>query len=336
MDNLINVNSMRLLKQLSETFGPSTAEEGIIEIISGVLKPNYQTIVTPHKNLIVYKDHPNPKKTIVFQSHMDELGFRPYRYLADGFIQLTPMGGVPSSVSNQCIVFWPSGVRGVLVVRSDSKPATFFADVGAKDAEEAMNMVPYHSNGAYGGVIMEESPTQLMGKSFDDRAGCAAITIALKELEDSLENRVIGVFTAREETGNWPVTELYRAIHEKDMLPDLIVNVECCPGGPTPGDPDPLAELRKGIALVNMDASYEPDAEICLFMQQLAIKHKILNQHMAVRDGSGELGRLALGFGVAGYPLTIPVRYMHSPHSVMAKRDFAACVEMILNISRYY
>jgi endoglucanase len=183
---------------------------------------------------------------------------------------------------------------------------------------------------------MEESPSQLMGKSFDDRAGCAAIVSVLRSWAEETRNRLVGVFTAREETGNWPVAELYRTMHELDLMPDLIVNVECCPGGPTPGEPTPMAKVGDGIVLVNMDASYEPDPTLCLFMNNLAETQKIKNQHMAIRDGSGELGRLALAFGVAGYPLTIPVRYMHFPHSVMAKTDFQACIDMIKAIGLIY
>ena len=97
-----------------------------------------------------------------------------------------------------------------------------------------------------------------------------------------------------------------------------------------------MANLGDGIVLVNMDASYEPDPEVCLFMQNLAELKKIRSQHMAIRAGSGELGRLALGFGVAGYPLTIPARYMHFPHSVISKFDFQACIQMIREIAREY
>ncbi|MBN1356138.1 hypothetical protein JXA40_07700 [bacterium] len=325
-----------LLKNLSEAFGPSTLEDEVIRLIRKELEPDYHCLRTPHKNLLVYRDQKDPERTIVFQAHTDELGVRPYRYDPDGFIKLTPMGGIPKDVANHMIRFYPTHVRGVLVVRRERNQTAFFADVGAKNDAEAMKMVPYHSNGAYADVEMQESPTQLMGKSLDDRAGCAAIVSVMKTWPRESRNRIIGVFTAREETGNWPVTELYRNMLEINLLPDLIVNVECCPGGPTPGDPNPLAEVGKGIVLVNMDASYEPDSEICRFMEMLARKWRIPSQHMAVREGSGELGRLALGFGVAGYPITIPARYMHCPHSVISKHDFMACIRMIRKIAEDY
>ncbi len=327
---------LALLRKLSEAFGPSTVEDKVIDIIQSELVRDYSFLKTPHKNLIAYRKQEKFDKTIIFQAHMDEVGFRPFRYLPNGFIELTPTGGVPRDVTNQMVVFHPAGVHGVLVISEVDRRPVYFVDIGAKDAKEALKMVPHHANGAYMEVLMEESATQIKGKSFDDRAGCAAIVSVLKDWPLTARNRVIGVFTAREETGNWPVTELYRVLMDHRLEPDLIVNVECCPGGPIPGELHALANIGDGIVLVNMDASYEPDPDICRFMETLAQDKKIHSQHMAVRDGSGELGRLALGFGVAGYPLTIPCRYMHYPHSVIAKNDYIACIRMIQEIAEIY
>ncbi len=334
MEQEQKIQAMKLLKILSEAFGPSTMEDSIIQIIRDEFSDDFSSWVTPHKNLIIYPRKSDFEKTVVFQAHLDELGVRPYRYRDDGFIELTPTGGIPRGISNHRIVFRPGGVRGVLIEQKGERKRHLFADIGAKDSDEAKKLVPYHANGAFLSVPFETSDTHLMGKSLDDRAGCAAIVSAFKKGAALGPNRVVGVFTAREETGNWPVDELYMAMKKLHILPDLIVNVECCPGGPVPGNPDPLAEVGKGIVLVNMDASYEPDSRLCKFMEALAANKSISNQMIAIRDGSGELGRLALGFGVAGYPLTIPCRYMHFPHSVIAKNDYFSCIEMLGEIAR--
>lgn len=328
-------SAVTTLKKLSEAFGPSTREDEVISIIKKELEQRCTFFETPHKNLIAVRNRPGSGKTIMFQAHTDEVGLRPFRYQPDGFVELTPMGGIPPEASNQVIIFWPTGVKGILVTLRGDEKTKCYVDIGAKDADEALRMIPYHSNGAYFRVELEESSTHFMGKSFDDRAGCSAIISAINSDFDS-SNRIIAAFTAREETGNWPSNELYRILKDKDLYPDLIVNVECCPGGPTPGNPHPLAEVGRGIVLVNMDASYEPDALVCKVMEDIAEKSNIPNQLMAVRDGSGELGRLALGFGVPGYPLIIPCRYMHFPHSVISKSDYSASIRMIMEIARQY
>lgn len=328
--------AISFLKILSEAIGPSTVEDPIIQLLREYLDESYEFLITPHKNLIVYNVHKKARKTIMFQAHMDELGMRPYRYMPDGFVQLTPTGSIPVDAANHEIIFLPTGVRGVLIIQQQEKRANYFADIGASSASEAEQMAPHYSNASYAGVEVKESPAHLMGKSFDDRAGCAAIASVLKRWDRRHPNNLVGVFTAREETGNWPVAELHQTMIKKGLHPDIVINVECCPGGPTPGDPNPIARIGGGIVLVSMDASYEPDSELCRWMEHRAIESKIQFQHIAVRDGSGELGRIALSFGIPGYPLTIPCRYMHHPHSVISKDDFSACVAMIEQIALHF
>ncbi len=328
---------LQLLKTMSEVFGPSTMEDEVIAFIQKELGSGFKTVLTGHKNLIAWQEKDHYECTIVFQAHTDELGVRPYRYLSNGYIELTPTGGIPGILNNHLVKFVPNDTNGVLLIRNtQGKRPRFFADVGAASDQEALEMVPRYANGAFTGVSFEESKTQLKGKSFDDRAGCAAIVYTMKKWSELSKTRIIGVFTAREETGNWPVTELYRAMYELDLIPDLIVNVECCPAEEIPGDTEGVASVGQGIVLVHMDASYEPDPNLCRFMSNVADKNSIKSQHIAVRAGSGELGRLALGFGVGGYPLTIPCRYMHQPHSVISKLDYNACIDMIAGIAEEY
>lgn len=330
------MNEMKLLKKLTEAFGPSTAEDAVLAIIKEELGPTFTFIETTHKHLIVIPKHRTFKRTIMLQAHTDELGFRPYKYLPDGFIELSPMAGIPQAATNTILEFHPTQNRGILLVKDSGRDASYYLDVGARDDAEAQVMIPYYSNGAYIGIELQESPSQLAGKSFDDRAGCAAIVQVLKEFAHKGPNRIIGVFTAREETGDWPIAELKQAIIEQNVYPELIINLEICPGGPTPLDPSPIARVGNGIVLVHMDGSYAPDAKLCKTMSDIALENKIPHQQIAMRKGSGELGRLALDFGVHGYPLTIPGKYMHCPHSVICKDDYLAAIKMCHLIGKHY
>ncbi|MBN2054271.1 M20/M25/M40 family metallo-hydrolase [bacterium] len=330
------MDEMRLLKQLCEAFGPSTLEDDVARLIESELEDGFEFLHTPHKHLIVVPHQERYTRTIMFQAHMDELGFRPYRYSPEGFIELSAMGGVPEDATNSLLRFQPTGVRGILLVKREGTKLRYFLDAGAMSAKEALEMIPYHSNGAYVGNALEESPGQLAGKSFDDRAGCAAIVKVLKDWPRDEENRIVGVFTSREETGDWPVSELRGAIGNNGLYPDLIINVEVCPGGPTPLQQETIGMVGAGLVLVHMDSSYAPDSRICKFMADVAADKGVAHQHIAMRLGSGELGRLALGFGVHGYPLSIPGRYMHCPHSVISKQDYLACIHMCREIALNY
>lgn len=316
----------RTLRRLAEAFGPAAAEEPVAEEIRDLLGPDFTFLTTPHGNLVAFRKAKGRRKrrTLMVQAHMDELGFRPFKYQPDGFIQVSPLGGFPRDIANHSIRFEPGGARGFLVVRKEGERGVkFFVDVGAQDAEEARRVVPYHATGAYCSRF-GMSETQLTCKSFDDRAGCALIADLLQERGDASHVQLVGVFTTREEFGNWPIPELVRTVAAAGLVPDLLINLEVCPGGPTPTGGESLATVGKGVGLVHMDRDYACPADVCQFMVELAESHDIPHQHMAMRAGGGELGKLAHGFGVKGYSLVVPGRYMHSPHSVISHIDFEA------------
>ena len=330
------MDNLEILRRLTEIYGPSTMEEGVIAEIKNILGDKYEYSVTPHKNLVVYPRGNSFKRTIVFQAHMDELGFRPYRYRPDGFIELSAMAGIPRAATNSRLRFEPGGTHGILLISSEGGKNRFFLDAGAKDEKEALDMVPYHASGAYTDIEFATSESLLLCKSFDDRAGCAIITEFLKEWDGSGDTRIVGLFTAREETGDWPIPEVYRLMNEKGLMPEFILNLEVCPGGPSPLESEPLAIVGKGVVLIHMDKSYSADPDICRGMRDLAVESNVPYQIIAMREGAGEMGRYALGFGVKGYSLTIPGRYAHSPNSVISKTDYMAARELVRAVGLNY
>lgn len=330
------MNDLTVLKKLTETFGPSTMEDRVIECIKELLGDRFEYAETPHKNLIVYPGSGSFDRTIVLQAHMDELGFRPYRYRPDGFIELSAMAGIPVEASNTLLRFEPGGAHGILLISSKDGRNRYFLDIGAGSDKEARKAVPYHASGAYSGIGFEESDSQLLSKSFDDRVGCALAVRALQEWDGSAGTRIIGLFTSREETGDWPVPEVYKFLLQNDLMPEFILNLEVCPGGPSPLEQEPLAVLDKGVVLIHMDQKYAADSLVCRGMTELADKRGISHQVIAMRAGAGEMGRYALGFGVKGYSLTVPGRYTHSPHSVISKDDYLAALALTLAIVETY
>lgn len=323
------MDPLYILQRLSTVFGPSTCEDEVVAAIRQIMGDSYQYYETPHKHLLVVPPFTRtPKKTIFLQAHTDELGFRPFRYQKDGFIELTPIGSIPDTVANHQLRFAPSGTHGILIIEKDDRRSKFYVDIGAKNAEEAEAMVPLYSNGAYVGTF-QTSASLLAGKSFDDRAGCAAILSVLGNAQAQNDTRVVGVFTAREETGNWPIPELVRCCEKRELLPDLIINIDACPGGPTPDNKSPEAYSDKGVVLVHTDRYYACEASLCRFMVDVARRKQIPHQQISVRTGGGEMGQMACSFGVTGYSLTVPVRYMHDPHSVMSKIDYEALIAML-------
>lgn len=322
-----------LLKAFAEAFGPSAAEDEITAVIKSSLGKKFNFETTPHGNLIAWKKGKKGKgskkpRILMLQAHLDELGFRPFRYLSDGFIQVSPLSPLPDTVANHSIRFRPGDKEGLLIVTTEQGQKRYYLDVGARNAKEAEREIPYHAVGAYSSVF-GYSDSEFSCKSFDDRAGCALIADLLIDTLDVENTLVVGVFTSREETGSWPIPELVRKLYQLDLIPDLMLNLEVCPGGPTPRNPKPIATVGKGVGLVHMDKFYAAPSTVCRFMVDTAKKSKVPFQHVAMRDGGGELGTLAFELGVKSYGFIIPGRYMHSPHSVISRFDFDATHDML-------
>ena len=323
-----------ILHRLCNAFGPSTLEDEVLQLISQLLGENFHYHHTPHKNLLVVpKRDDRPRHIIFFQAHTDEVAVRPFRYLDNGFVELTALSPLPAMAANHRLRFSPTGIHAILVMTEDGQKRKYYADVGARTRVEAQALIPLLSNGAYVGT-MQSSSGLCAGKSFDDRAGCSVIVNLLQEMAAERDVLVVGAFTAREETGNWPIPELVKCCEKLALAPNLIINIEGCPGGPTPIDPNPEAYVGHGVVLAHTDKFYACDASLSSFMTHVAQKYAIHHQHMSIRSGGGEIGRLALSFGVPGYSLTIPIRYMHAPNSVMAKVDYQATIAMAKAIVR--
>ena len=333
----------RLLQTYAEAFGPSAAEDEISGVIEASLGDYFNFSRTPHGNLIVWKKEQRSKRgrknsrkrVLMLQAHMDELGFRPFRYLPDGFIKVSPLSPLPDNVANHPIRFWPGDKEGLLIVTKEDGLKRYYLDVGARNAEEAEKEIPYFAVGAYSSVF-GFSQSEFTCKSFDDRAGCALVAEGLLESYDDEDTMVVGVFTTREETGSWPIPELLRQLHYFDIHPDLMINLEVCPGGPTPSNPKPIAEVGKGVGLVHMDKFYAAPSDVCRFMVKIAEREEVPFQHVAMRDGGGELGTLAFQLGVRSYGFVIPGRYMHSPHSVISRFDFDAAHGMVMALLKNF
>lgn len=327
-----------ILRRFAEAFGPSAAEGEVADEIRAVLGKAFHIDTLPHGALVVRRRRRRrtpPRRVLMLQAHMDELGFRPFRYLPDGFIQVSPLSPLPDAVDNHPIRFSPGGKEGLLLVRKEGNARRYFLDVGVGSAEDAQREVPFHATGAYTSTFGLTS-TEFVCKSFDDRAGCALIADALLDHSGEEDTVLLGVFTTREEMGSWPIPELVRHLIEAGTVPDLLINLEVCPGGPTPADPDCILTMGRGVGLVHMDRDYAAPADVCRFMVETAEAAGVPFQHVAMRDGGGELGTLAFGLGCRGYSLVIPGRYMHSPHSVITRHDFDAARAMIRAILARY
>ena len=108
----------KLLKQLTETFGPSGYEENVRKIVQTEVQPFADDInVDTLGNLIVHKRPNRPTKDtrkVMVAAHMDEIGLIVSHVDDNGFVRFSSIGGVFGKYILGGRVRFLNGTQGVI------------------------------------------------------------------------------------------------------------------------------------------------------------------------------------------------------------------------------
>jgi putative aminopeptidase FrvX len=164
------------------------------------------------------------------------------------------------------------------------------------------------------------------GRSIDDRAGCAALTLALAKIDPSrVPGRVTFAWDVEEETGLFGAGVLAERMH-----PAYVFAVDTFVSSDTPIDPQRYARnpLGSGAVLRAVDSSSISPPEVVARVKKLAAARGIpvtVGMTSGGNDGSqfSKVGSVLL-------PLSWPGRYSHSAVEVIDGRDLQALVDVIV------
>src|SRR5688572_22823172 len=225
----------KLLKQLTETFGPSGYEENVRQLVHTEVKPLAEEIsVDVIGNLIVHKrpgSQTKDTKKIMIAAHMDEIGLIVSHVDEDGFVRFSSIGGVFGKYILGGRVRFLNGAQGVIGYDRFEKvhevPALdkIYIDVGASNRKDCPVRV--------GDVAAFDRPfiemgNRLVAKSMDDRVGVLVAIEALRALKSTMHD-VYFVFTTQEEVGvRGAATSAY------GIDPDIGIAVDVTPSADTP------------------------------------------------------------------------------------------------------
>src|ERR1700760_841923 len=189
--------TQQLLQSLADAPGPSGFEEPVRKIMVEHMKPLSEKLSYDGLgSVIAVQGSSGPR--IMVDAHMDELGGIVRRVTNDGYLTMQMLGGwLDQALVDQRWVIIGSkgpihaitGIRDVHIVPQEERSKVYprewvFLDVGAKNPEEvkAMGLAP-------GDPVVPDAPFAVMngtqnylGKAWDDRAGCAALIVAMQKL----------------------------------------------------------------------------------------------------------------------------------------------------------
>jgi endoglucanase len=327
-----------LLKSLITTPGLSGYETPIRKVIEAVWQPITDELsVSPLGSLHGLKNGvgSEPRPTILIAAHMDAIGLM-VTSIVDGFLRVTEVGGLDARVlpGQLVTVHGKQDLPGVIVqppahllpaaVRKGPVPLKFLlVDTGLRP-QRINRLVRIGDLISFSQEPIQLQSDTLAGRSLDNRASVAALTLCLEELQSRNHAWDIwAVATTREEEGlGGAKTSAFQ------LRPDLAIAVDVT-WGKSPGTPEHKTfPLDKGPTL-----GWGPNIHPGLHR---AFKQVAENLEIpyAVEVMPGHSGTDAFSIQVAteGIPtmvVTIPLRYMHTPVEVVALKDIQRAARLL-------
>ncbi|HCO69554.1 MAG TPA: aminopeptidase [Mesotoga infera] len=324
-----------LIEKLVTISSPSGREHAIREVIAGEIKPYVDEMkIDPMGNLVALKKGKSGRK-LLFDGHMDEIGVVVTHVDSKGFLRVDSIGGLsPYMLLGSRLVF-DTGASGVVDVEGETikdlretmKSLDYdhiFVDIGATDKEDAEKKAPVGTFGTYDSTFVDLGK-RLVSKSMDDRIACAIMIQVLKELEKP-EDDVYFVFAVQEEVGI-----VGASVAAFDIMPDMAVAIDVTAGPDTPKSFKRMGfNLGGGPTIKIKDRGSISSSRVVSRLKEVAEKRDIPTQYeVLIFGGTDARGYQMTGRGIASGTVSIPCRYVHSPHEMVDYDDVLNAVRLL-------
>ena len=345
------------LRALSLAYGASGHEEGVREALLAQLPAWARSLTKKDSagNLVLSlgsRPRGDHGPDLVFDAHMDEIGYQVTRIETDGRLQVKEIGGFYGRyyLGHVTLVHTSSGrtVGGVLAPpagwdRSNfSWPPAFsslqqpaYAYVGTHDAAATEKLGI--RVGDY--LTIPKTYRPLLGsltsvRSLDDRVGDTALVEAVRALGPDFAHkwpnrRVTFVFTTGEEVGLDGAKAYAENAAKQGRAPDVVFAIDTFVSSDSPLETQRFADavLGRGFVVRAVDNSnIDPPADVARVIR-LARDHNIPVQYGAT--GGGNDGSAYTSYGTVDVALGWPMTYSHSPVETASTQDVAALSRMV-------
>ncbi|MCW3982671.1 MAG: M42 family metallopeptidase [Candidatus Bathyarchaeota archaeon] len=322
------------LEKLSNACGVTGRENQVCDLMAEMLKPYADEIkIDRMENVIAIKKGKPSGLKIMLAAHMDEVGLMVKTINKEGFLQFSKMGGIDDRIlpAQKVRVFSKNtcypGVIGSkpphIQKEEDRKKILnyddLFIDVGAANKEEVTKMgIAVGDPVAFDVTYTKMGSDVVMGKAFDNRAGCATM-IEIMRLLKKTDCTVYAVGTVQEEVGlRGAATAAF------GVDPDLAIVLDVTIAGDVPGvrEFDTTVKMGKGPALTISDSGLITHPKILRWFRDTAEEEKIAVQLESGLMGSTDAARISITRqGIPSGTISIPTRYIHSPVGMLSLSD---------------
>jgi len=326
-----------LLAELADLRGVSGDEGRVRDYLMEKLKGyRVKTTVDTIGNLLVHREGKSGRPRVMLAAHMDEVGLMITKINKNGMFKFETIGGIDSRIlPAKRVLVGPEGLPGVIGVKpvhlqkenERNKPfdlETLSIDCGFSSREKAEKQVGVGDYASFDASCTALGDGYYRGKAFDDRAGCLTLLELLME-----DNGLAfdAAFTVQEEMG---VRGAMVAAYS--MQPQIALALEATAAADTPDSENDLISTRLGAGPVisMMDRTILISKEMRNKLVQAAEKAKVAYQFRSFTGGGTDAGSISLSReGVQCAVLSVPCRYIHSPHSILNESDRQSALALI-------
>lgn len=290
------------------------------------------------------KGQPGPKMMVA--AHMDEVGFMVEEIDKGGFLKVRPIGSwwshlilgqwytvvtkdnrqYPALMGSMATHGLPAEVRSKTVQIEDA-----YLDLGAGSQEEVRSL-----GIAVGDMVVPwahfevmQNPKYVSCKAFDDRIGSYIMLEVAKQLKDEAHIPLYLANTVQEEPGLRGARTAVEWVH-----PDIAFAIDTTLAGDTPANHN-ICALGKGVVLSMIDSNSIAPRKLVKYVEGICKKHHIEYQYAVFNKGGTDSGNIHKAFdGVINMTLSIPIRYMHTNHSMIHTDDVEACIRLVCELAK--
>jgi len=344
----MNIENIKTLQEkLSLLIGVSGFEDDVSKFILNLIKEEQladKAWIDQLGNVLAVVNGELNEDRILFDAHIDEIGFMISHIDRGGFLRFAPIGGwdVRILLGQPVIIRSESGklYNGIigskpphLTTASERKKLVeikdMYIDIGMFSKEDVgKEGIKIGVTGTLSSPFLDFPNNMVRGKAFDDRTGCNVMIQIMRILKEKpVNDTVLFNFAVQEEIGGrGAITGAFT------LKPTIAVAIENTTAGDVPDikDHEIPAFIGKGPAITIADISVICSPKVNERLIKNAELAKIPYQMKKPLYGGTDAGKIHTSReGVPSTVVSVPCRYIHSPTSLLKLEDIMNTVQLL-------
>ena len=331
--------------ELSELIGVSGFEKPVADYVYSKIESYVDELwIDPLGSLLAVKKGVSSKERLLFDAHLDEVGFMvSYIEPEGGFIRFVQIGGWdPRILLGQSVKVVGKNGKTYHGITGSKPPhlttaeerkrsveiADMYIDLGMSYEQVQEAGIHIGSVGTLFDPFVEFPNNMIRGKAFDDRTGVNILIHIIKEFaQKEHEDTLLFSFTMGEEVGGRGA-----GVAAFKLDPTMAVAIENTTAADVPGirDAECPAYIGKGPAISVADRSMIAHPKVNKRLVENA-KTENINFHMKKPIfGGTNAGKIhTTREGIPSSVVSVPCRYIHSPTSLLSLDDLYQTAQLI-------